>query len=286
MNIQQQNGIVSTINFAPYFEIEEYQNLRNSLFNEAKLASSCSPIKHIDVFDESILVFEDYFQALHFLINVFRTAVKLQEYSGVNFILKSSLCKGDYFVQQDQIYGDAINLATRLCCTSRENELLVCGIDSQIIKEFIDSQNDVNYFVRNQNENCVSICLIDEDSTQTKSNSTIFQVECNNKTRVFEPLRNQKVLIGRSNVSDILIDSDEISRNHATISLNYKNIFIEDHSANGTYVYCDGREVFLTNDSMEISNKGYISCGRKGHPKKSSTDIISYLLCEEAKSAA
>jgi len=70
------------------------------------------------------------------------------------------------------------------------------------------------------------------------------------------------------------------------ISLNYNNIFIEDHSANGTYIYFDDREIFLTNDSMKISNKGFISCGRKGHPKKSSTDIISYLLCEEAKSAA
>ena len=285
MNIQQHNGVVSTINFAPYLEIEEYQNLRNSLFNETRIVSNFSPIKHIDVFDESILVFEDYSQALHFLINVYRTAVKLQEYSGVNFVLRSSLCKGDYFVQQDQIYGDAVNLATRLSCTSRENELLVCGIDRQIIEEFVANQNDVSYFIRNPDKNCVSLCLLDEDLTESKNNNKIFQVECNNKTNVFETSRNQKIQIGRSNVSDIFIDSDEISRNHATISLNYDNIFIEDHSSNGTYLYFDGREIFLTNDSMKISNKGFISCGRKDRPKKSSSDIISYLLCEEAKSA-
>jgi len=103
---------------------------------------------------------------------------------------------------------------------------------------------------------------------------------------VFETSRNQKILIGRSTDSDILIDSDEISRNHATISLNYNNIFIEDHSANGTYVYFDNREIFLTSDSMKISNKGFISCGCKGHSEESSGNIISYLLCEEAKSAA
>ncbi len=51
---------------------------------------------------------------------------------------------------------------------------------------------------------------------------------------MFESSRNQKILIGRSNESDIYIDSDDISRNHATISLNYNNIFIEDHSSNGT----------------------------------------------------
>jgi adenylate cyclase len=286
MNIQQQNGVVSTINFAPYFDIEEYQSLRQTLFTEAKIVSNFSPIEHTDVFDESILVFEDYFQALHFLINVFRTAVKLEEYSGVSFILRSSLCKGDYFIQQEQIYGDAVNLATRLSCTSRENELLVCGIDRQIIDEFINSQDDVSCCVRNSDENCVSICLLDEDSTQSKGDNKVFKFECNNKTSVFDLSRNQQIQIGRSNDSDVFIDSDEVSRNHATISLNYDQIFIEDHSSNGTYIYFDGREIYLANDSMEINNKGYISCGRKNDSKKGSPDIISYILCEEAKSAA
>ena len=286
MNIQQQNGIVSTINFAPYFEIEEYQNLRSSLFGEAKVISNFSPIRHTDVYDESILVFEDYLQALHFLINVFRTAVKLQEGSGVSFTLRASLCIGDYFIQQDQIYGEAVNLATRLSCTSRENELLVCGIDRKIIEEFVSSQNDLSHFVRNPEENCVSICLLDEDSTQSESDYKIFQVECNNKSSVFEPSRNHKIQIGRSDDSDIIIDSDEISRNHATISLFYDNIHIEDHSSNGTYVYFDNREIYLDNDSMKISSSGYISCGRKEQPKKGSTRIISYILCDQSKSAA
>ena len=286
MNIQQQHGIISTITFAPYTENDEYRKLRDDLFRRVLLSSNSSPKKQIDVYDESILVFETFTQALTYLINVFRAAVELGKFSDINFSLRSSLCEGDYFMQQDQIYGDAVNLATRLSYTSRENELLVCGIDRQIIEEFVASQSDVNYFIRNPDENCASICLLDEDSTQSENDNKVFQVECDNKTSVFESSRNQKILIGRSNESDIYIDSDDISRNHATISLNYNNIFIEDHSSNGSYLYYEGREIFLTNDSMKISSTGFISCGRKVLPKKSSANIISYLFCEEATSAA
>jgi len=286
MNIQQQHGIISTITFAPYFEVDEYQELRRNLFKEALLLSVSSPKKHIDIFDESILVFETYNQALTFLTNVFRAAAKLGESSDINFSLRSSLCEGDYFMQQDQIYGDAVNLATRLSCTSRENELLVCGIDRQIIEAFIDSQHDLRYFVRNHVDNCISIWLLDEQITESKNNNKEFQIECNNKASVFESSRNQKILIGRSSHSDIFIDSDEISRNHATISLNFDNIFIEDHSSNGTYLYFDEREVYLANDAIKLSCEGYISCGRKLPGKKSRVGIISYQLCEQSRAVA
>jgi hypothetical protein len=286
MNIQQQNGIISTITFEPYLDIEEYQHLRNDLFKEARLTGEVSPQKHIDVFDESILVFETCTQALVYLINVFRAAVKLGATSDINFSLRASLCEGDYFIQQDQIYGEAVNLATRLTYKSRENELLVCGIDRRIIEEFIDSQDDVKYFIRNHDENCISIGLLNQEITVSENYNKEFQIECNNKTRVFESSRNQKILIGRSSHADIFIDSDEISRNHATISLNYDNIFIEDHSSNGTYLYFDGREVYLTNNSMKVSSKGHISCGRKKSIKESSASIISFLLYAKSKAVA
>ena len=286
MDIQQQNGIISTITFAPYLEIDEYQHLRNDLFKEVQLIGDASPQKHIDVFDESILVFETCTRALAYLINFFRDAVKLGATSDINFSLRAGLCEGDYFIQQGQIYGEAVNLATRLSCTSRENELLVCGIDRRIIEEFIDSQDDVKYFIRNDDENYISISLLNQEITVSESYNKEFQIECNNKARVFKSSRNKKILIGRSSHADIFIDSDEISRNHATISLNYDNIFIEDHSSNGTYLYFDGREVYLTNDSMKVSSKGHISCWRKKSIKESSASIISSLLCGKSKAVA
>ena len=287
MNIQQQSGIVSTINFTPYFESEENTSLRKRLFDQAIAKSNSSPKNHIDIFDESILIFDSCFQALNFLVHVFRAAIQLEKFSNFDLNLRSSLCQGDYFIHQDQIYGEAVNHATSLSCSSRENELLVCGIDIEVIDEFVKRQGgDVAYHVRDVNAKCVSIRLLDKDTTNAQLDSKVFQIEYHNKPLIFGTARNRKIGIGRADDADILITGDKISRNHATITLNYDIAYIEDHSANGTYIYFDDREIFLNNESMKIGSEGYISCGQNKRPNTKLSDIISFKLLEQTRSAA
>ncbi len=284
MNIQQQNGIISTINFTPYVETEEYQNLRKSLFDQATIASHITPTNHIDIFDESILVFKSVYQALSFLCHVFRSAVNLDgQVNGGGITLRSSLCFGDYFVHQDQIYGDAVNLATKLSYSSRQNEMLVCGIDTHIIEEFARSHHDIDYHLRDNEDNCVSINLLDHDSTRTKEDTRHFIFEFNGKSELFLLERCRKISIGRSENSDIFIDSDLISRNHATISLNFDSFQFEDHSSNGTYLYFDDRELFLTRETTKLRcDKGRISCGASLYSGNDSdtSNAISFMLHE------
>jgi hypothetical protein len=280
MNIQQQQGVVSTLQFIPYLETEEYQGLRTSLFDQAMMVSNVAPSNRIDVFDETIMIFENHQQALNFLIQVFRAAVTIGRESGIQVSLRSSLCHGNYFVHQDQIYGDAVNLATKLSCSSRENELRVCDIDRQIIDDFINSQGDVACFIRTQDENCVSIALLDEDSTNARTDNKTLQVEFDGQSKTFAASRNTKINIGRADSADIYIVGDHISRSHATITLNYGDVFIEDHSANGTFVYFDGREVFLNNESLKVKEKGKISCGRNRNLNPKSTNIIGFEICD------
>lgn len=280
MNIQQQNGVVSTINFAPYSETEASRSLRKTLFDRATAASNVLPINRIDAFDETILIFESFFKALDFMCHLFRSAVLLENQTCSPISLRSSLCAGDYFVHGGQIYGDAINLATKLSYTSRENELLVCGIDSDIISEFIKSQNDISYFVRDQKENCISIGLYDKDSTNAATDNSELKVTFNQQIKNFISGRSQRIQIGRSENSDIYIDSQKISRSHATMTLNYDDVFIEDHSANGTYLYLDDREIFLTNERLKLSNVGNISCGVSMSKCKNKVNVISYSLSE------
>lgn len=282
MHIKKQKGFVSTLNLAPDNESEDCAKLRTAVLAKAVIMSNFSPENQIDEYDESILTFKNNLQALSFLVNTFRAAVRLGSASQASFSLKSSLCNGEYYIHQQQIYGDAVNLATRLSFTSRANEFLVCGIDIQIIEAFVESQNDVTYSIRNQAQNCVAIHLRDEDPTSGKVKNRVLKIECNDKAKAYTSARNQQITIGRANDSDIVIDSDDISRYHATIMLNYGSIIIEDHSANGTYLYIDSREIFVTNDSMKLIGDGYISCGHNRQSGKNSSDIISYALCGEA----
>ena len=281
MNIQKQKGFVSTLNLSPGHGGEDFINLRQAILAQAEIMSSFKPENQIDEYDESILTFKNHLQALSFLVNTFRTAVSLGKNSAAKISLKSSLCTGEYFLHQNQIYGDAVNLATSLSCRSRANELLVCGIDLQIIDDFVDSHPDLLYCLRDQEKNCVAIHLLDSDITHGEAAKEVLLLECNDVSKTFTSARNQRISIGRENDCKIAVNGEEISRRHATITLNYGRISIEDHSANGTYLYFDNREVFLLNDSIKLVGDGYISLGRNCQSRKDRPDIISYVLCGE-----
>ncbi len=276
MNILQQSGIVSTINFSPFFETEDYIDLRNSLFKEAIDACHTAPLKHTDVFDESILTFENINQALIFLVTIFRIAAKREHQSDLNISLRASLCTGHYFIHQDQIYGEAVNMATKLSYSSRTNELLLCRIDPQLIEGFINSQEDITSFVRSDDgEQCICIALKDKDITLAEHQKQALQIEYQGQSKIYQPSRNQVISIGRAVDSDILIDSNSISRHQATIKINYNRIFIQDHSSNGTYIYMSDRELFLTNDSVELVGNVEISCGISMNSGGETDDVIS-----------
>jgi hypothetical protein len=282
MNIQKLEGLVSTLNLQSGRGGEDFIDLRQAILAKAEIMSNVAPVNKIDEYDESILTFENHFQALAFLLNTFRIAVNLSNNSAARICLKSSLCTGAYFLHQNQIYGDAVNLATSLSCRSRANELLVCGIDLAVIEAFVDSHPDVAYCLRNPEQNCVAIHLLDNEITGKEAVNKVLQLDCNDVSRTFTSARNQQISIGRANDCDIVVNSDEVSRNHATITLNYGNISIEDHSANGCYLYFDNREIFLASDSIKLVSDGYISLGHNSQSAKDKSGIISYMLCGEA----
>jgi adenylate cyclase len=282
MNIQQQNGIVSTISFSPFDETSKYTELRDNIFRKAIEKSHITPLNHIDIFDESILTFESLYQALDFLVSILRITTGREEQINDSISIKSSLCMGDYFIHQDQIYGEAVNFATRLSYASRKNEMLLSRVDTALVDQYILSNPDVSYFLRDDEDNSISIALNDEDITKAQEREMAFKVEFNGQSKVFRSSRNIIIPIGRSGNSEIFIDSDQISRNHATIQLNYNTIYLEDHSSNGTYVYTDDREIYLSHEKTELSHSGHISCGTSMYSNLNSSGLISFELCDLA----
>jgi hypothetical protein len=285
MNILQQEGIVSTIIFSPFTGKEGHQNLRSFLFEQAGYASKYTPINRVDDFDESILIFNNYIEALDYLIHVFRSAAKVKNHSVGKISLRSSLCQGNYCIQQDQIYGEAVNLATRLSFSSRKNELQICGIDNQIVNFFLKEHKDVNLFIRKKDENCISLGLKDLDLTKPEYKQEAIQINYGGLSKIHKISRHRKIGIGRSNTSDIYINGDHVSRDHATIIIKNHEVFITDHSANGTYVYLDSHEIFLTRDSIKLTSRGHVSCGISKNSDADKSGVISFLRIKDSRSA-
>lgn len=87
------------------------------------------------------------------------------------------------------------------------------------------------------------------------------------------------VTIGRFSTSDISIDSDFTSRNHAHLDYAHSCFVLADCSRNGTYVTIDENEFYLHDDELILRGKGCISLGRR--PSSSRGKLI-YFVSEAA----
>jgi len=283
MKIQRNNGYIATITLDNYFDTEEESNLRDIFFRNAIVKSCITPLNRLDNYDETILVFNDSTDALMFLTCLFKEALT-EDILSNSINLRAGLYAGEYFSYQNQIYGDAVNYATKLSYSSRQNEILVCGINQEIIVNLVDYRSDIRYVPRKMEDQCFSISLIDDEVTCVTIENLIFNVKYSNQRKKLQLSRNRKISIGRSDEADVSIDDFHISRNHATITFHDDKIFIEDHSSNGTYVYIDGEEKFIANDTISITGEGYILCGQKQSAlsaRDQSENIISFRLSKE-----
>lgn len=72
----------------------------------------------------------------------------------------------------------------------------------------------------------------------------------------------RSVTIGRHGSSDVAIDSDFASRNHARLEYVHSCFVLADCSTNGTFVKMDENEFYLHDDELILRGKGSISLGR------------------------
>lgn len=261
MKVLRNHGYVATITYIDFSGSDMEAHTRDRIFESANMKCGYVPLYRTDLYDETLLTFDTACAATNFLTCLFRMAIN-DELCNKILSLRAGLCMGDYFHDDEQIYGETVNLATKLSYSSRKNEILVYGIAQQEIESYTATRNDINYFTRNKEENCYCISLIDEDSTNVTVDDLVFQVTVNNHSHDLKLSRNKNITIGRSDNADVFIDDDHISRNHATITLNDDKIFIKDHSSNGTYIYVDGHEKYVTHDTVSLCGKGYILCGQ------------------------
>ena len=263
MQIQSQHGIVSSIMMEPFSGTPESFGFRDHLLISATTQTGIQPSQRIDVFDEALLTFESLEQALDFLSEVIRLATTEPLMPNQCVELRCGLCWGEYFIHSDQFYGPAVNIATQLSFQSRKNEILIGGMNCEVIKQYLSTRSQLEYFIRDENEHLVSIALSGTDSTITRMKLLQLTIKSESFRQSYTPQRLLTLAVGRSPACNIHIEQDHVSRHHATLTLKDDQLFLEDHSANGTFVYTEEQEFFLSRESVKLGQKGELSFGAK-----------------------
>ncbi len=75
--------------------------------------------------------------------------------------------------------------------------------------------------------------------------------------------KGNELMFGRSKGSNIVVDTDCVSRHHAKLLYRKGKFVIIDQSTNGTFVKTQGgQEVFIQNEEYPLSGSGFISLGK------------------------
>ena len=112
------------------------------------------------------------------------------------------------------------------------------------------------------NEETITRIAIPTQYQESTSTTRSLNLRWRDNTMTLIP-ESPSLTIGRGDQSDIQIESELASRNHARLGFQQTNFILTDQSTNGTFVQIDNDdEVFLHHEQIVLRSRGVISLGR------------------------
>ena len=223
--------------------------------------------------DEILCTFPDAEYAFYASCAMQR-AVEQGEYEGDQKLnVRIGFHYGDVLCESNDVYGDVVNVASRVMSITRANQIMTTLAVSNALKpaqrdrlrqilraEFKGKQERYDIFL-------VTWAL--DDNMTTRVGIPSFRKTSSMKCKLHLIYNGQKVVVdnerriavlGREKVCDVVMLGDYVSREHARIELRYDKFILIDQSTNSTFIRSkDGRIVF------HINHEEMILHGRQPH---------------------
>ena len=181
---------------------------------------------------------------------------------------------GSVIAQSDSIYGDAVNIASRLADKAKKEEIILSeDVMQNLSPPFRERTRRLRNrtFLKGKNEPMRLYKIISDgvnDATALMSHIDLPMLRGIQLNLVY---RGQEVnlkelssdfALGRLDECDMVIEHKYASRRHATIDCKPGKFTLSDHSSNGSYVQDEHNKLIALNrDSMQLHGSGVISLG-------------------------
>ena len=205
---------------------------------------------------------------------------------------------GPVIESEGDIYGDAVNLAARVAALARGGKTLVTGYTVEQLSEVTRKrcQRLTTTTVKGKE---LPIDVYDVVWEQTDELTRIVGNEVANALQSLLTIRYDDNVIrlsanavtsasvGRGQDCDLIIPSQQASREHCKIECNRGKYIFVDNSANGSYINHNQTEMFFHQERVPLIGEGYISLGE---PSVNNPDFLLHYAIElvdssQAKSA-
>ncbi len=193
-----------------------------------------------------------------------------------NVSVRIGLHFGDVLVENDDVFGDAVNVSARMAGLAKSQQIVTTASTAE------DVSPDHGLEIRSLGKTRVKGKLMPIEIVDV-----LWQEDTSNVTTVSQALKLDDIeerasvtvrfgdktievkdvsppfTMGRDRSNDLIIDDEWISRNHASIEYRKGYFVLVDRSTNGTYLKIDGEEELRVHrDEVHLRRFGIVSLGQ------------------------
>lgn len=239
--------------------------------------------------DEILVYFTDADLSLMAADAIQKTMENHRSPETVGISIRIGMHYGQVILEDDDIYGDTVNVAARIVAMTKARqilftEVLVNQLASQEIREKTRQYDRIS--VKGK-ENTLDVYMYGWEQE-----GDITNMATGNITNPFKPkeggllltyksnttrldLSSPAISLGRGKECELRMYGDLISRYHAKIEIRRGKFVLTDQSTNGTYVRTlDGQNFFLRQDEITLFGSGVVSLGK--NVDKSPDNLLYY----------
>ncbi len=221
-------------------------------------------------------------------------AVEMQEciagmvVEGRKMAIRVGFHEGPTLREDDDVFGDAVNLAARMVSQAKAGQILTTGETAAALPLTLRNacrQIDLTVVKGKRDEIAI------HELVWQASDATIMRAPWAARHRDARRMAfsasgvsvevgdaHGAATIGRADQNDLVVRQPVVSRLHARIEYRNGRFVLTDLSANGTYVVPDGGETrLLHRDSLDLTGSGELGLGETVSPN--SPAVVRYALC-------
>lgn len=240
--------------------------------------------------DELMALFPDPDRATQAATRMHLAVNALPPVEGQKLSLRIGFHAGPVVQRDGDIFGDTVNLASRLAAQATKGQVLTSADTVTKLTPLLRGATRRLYDITVKGKAAdVSLCevlwvkgpdITDLPLGQAEQPANNARLRLRIGTReLVRQRRVESITIGRDPESTLVIAEATASRNHCVIERRQKHFVIRDHSSNGTFVLVDGDkdDLVLRREEFVLRGHGWISFGQ---PKSMATEVAEY-FCEE-----
>ncbi|MBX2820577.1 MAG: adenylate/guanylate cyclase domain-containing protein [Rhodothermaceae bacterium] len=263
---------------------EAYGNLRArnivshtlNLLSEVTKKYEGTVIKEIG--DEVMCTFEDLEKAVEAVIRMPQALLEDPLLIEVGIVIKVGLHYGDVLKEENDVYGDAVNVAARMVQLARPEQIITSRDTVDLLPRYQmasmrslgsvqvrGKQDDIEIYELLWQSDATDLTIMHGQSSLVRRGPKSQLTLRYSGQDISVAKEKVPFMIGRGDKNDLVVQDQSVSRTHATIEYRRGKYVLIDRSTNGTFLQIQDEEtVFLHRDQMHLRREGVILLGQDG----------------------